>query len=578
MRSVRGKLLIISFILLVVPGLVIGSMSYLSAKSSLDDSGRTMIKNAVTMALQMIDGYQQQVEDGDLTLEQAQEQVKVHLLGEMQEDGTRPNTNPVDLGENGYFVILDEEGNEVAHPSLEGQNVLDVQDVDGSYFVQKQIETAQNGGGFVTYSWGFPDDPDRIGEKIMYNELDPNWGWVVTAGSYMEDFNAESNSILWMLVWTIAASLVVGTIIIILLSNHLSKPINAVKNQLNRLSDNDLTGSFEEMNRKDEIGELGSSLIKMKANLSAMIQRIQQVSHTLAASSEELTASAEETNRATEQIAGSIQLISENAETQTEQAASSQKSVYGISEGISGIKDHLISAGESTETTAIKVSEGKDRVMNTEAKINDIQEKSQRASGAIQQLGGKSAEIGNIVSLITAVAEQTNLLALNAAIEAARAGEHGKGFAVVADEIRKLAEQSGRSASQIQELIFEIQTGIQESVTYMKDGEISVSAGMEAMNLTGESFNEIEKASAVISEAARNVLKSVTDLDQRTASMVESTARTTEMIEHSSAESQSIAAASEEQSASMEEVAASSAALSQMAEELSGIVGEFKVS
>ncbi|KIL46702.1 hypothetical protein KP77_28290 [Jeotgalibacillus alimentarius] len=92
------------------------------------------------------------------------------------------------------------------------------------------------------------------------------------------------------------------------------------------------------------------------------------------------------------------------------------------------------------------------------------------------------------------------------------------------------------------------------------------------------SFNEIEKASAVISEAARNVLKSVTDLDQRTASMVESTARITAMIEHSSAESQSIAAASEEQSASMEEIAASSAALSQMAEELSGIVGEFKVS
>ncbi|WP_227394519.1 methyl-accepting chemotaxis protein [Jeotgalibacillus aurantiacus] len=576
MRSVRGKLLSISFILLVIPGLVIGSISYFSAKNSLDASGQTMIKNAVTMAIQMIDGYQQQVDAGEITLEEAQEQVKTYLLGEMQTDGTRPNTNPVDLGENGYFVVLDEQGNEIAHPSLEGENVLDVQDVDGSYFVQEQIETAQNGGGFVTYSWAFPDS-DRIGEKIMYNELDPNWGWVVTAGSYMEDFNAESNSILWMIGWTIGASLIIGAVLIILLSNHLSKPIVAVKNQLNRLSENDLTGSFAAFNRKDEIGELGASLVKMKDNLNAMIQRIQQVSHTLAASSEELSASAEETNRATEQIAGSIQLISENAETQTEQAASSQETVYGISEGISTIKNHLVSAGESTETTAAKVAEGKERVLNTEEKMNDIQETSKRASGAIQQLGGKSEQIGNIVSLITAVAEQTNLLALNAAIEAARAGEHGKGFAVVADEIRKLAEQSSRSASQIQDLIFEIQTGIQESVKYMNEGEFSVSAGMDAMNLTGESFNEIEKASAVISEAARNVLKSVTELDQRTALMVETAAKTTEMIEHSSAESQSIAAASEEQSASMEEVAASSAALSHMAEELSEIVAEFKI-
>ncbi|AYC30081.1 methyl-accepting chemotaxis protein [Paenisporosarcina cavernae] len=577
MRSVRGKLLSITFILLLVPSLLIGTISYITAKNSLNESGQTMIKNAVTQAIQMIDGYQQQVDAGEITLEEAQEQVKTYLLGEKQADGTRPNTNPIDLGKNGYFVVYDEQGNEVAHPSLEGKNVIDVKDVNGKFLVQEQIKAAQNGGGFVQYSWAFPDNPDRIGEKIMYNDLDPNWGWVVTAGSYMEDFNAQSNSILWILAWTIGISLIVGAVIIYLLSNHLSRPINAVKHQLNRLSENDLTGTFEPFKRKDEIGELGNSLAKMKDNLSAMILRIQEVSHTLAASSEEVTASAEETNRASEQIASSIQLISENAETQTQQAGSSQEAVHEISEGIRGIKDHLVATQQSTETTSLKVAEGKNRVVNTEEKIHDIQEKSHRASLSIQQLGDKSTEIGNIVSLITAVAEQTNLLALNAAIEAARAGEHGKGFAVVAGEIRKLAEQSGNSASQIQELIFDIQNGIEESVTFMKDGEESVSAGILAMNLTGESFNEIEKASSVISEAANNVLQAVKTLDQRTASMVESTAKTAEMIEHSSAESESIAAASEEQSASMQEVAASSAALAKMAEELSGIVAEFKL-
>nr|WP_062320082.1 cache domain-containing protein [Halolactibacillus sp. JCM 19043] len=126
--NIRKKLLIITTLLLLLPSLTIGMVSYYSASDHLNTSGETTIQNAVEMALQLIDSMDQQVKSGQLTLEEAQEQVKVYLLGERQADGTRPVTSTIDLGKNGYFVIYDQEGLEVAHPTIEGENVWDVQD------------------------------------------------------------------------------------------------------------------------------------------------------------------------------------------------------------------------------------------------------------------------------------------------------------------------------------------------------------------------------------------------------------------------------------------------------------------
>ena len=140
-------------------------MSYKSANEGLDAAGKLTIQNAVTMAMQTIDALNKEVEGGKLGLEEAQERVKIYLLGEMQQDGTRPINNDINLGKHGYFVVYDEEGNEVAHPTLEGKNVWDVQDKDGQYLVREQIKAAQNGGGFTTYSWNFPDESSTDSAK-----------------------------------------------------------------------------------------------------------------------------------------------------------------------------------------------------------------------------------------------------------------------------------------------------------------------------------------------------------------------------------------------------------------------------
>lgn len=575
--NIRRKLLVITMLFLLVPSLTIGLVSYYSASAHLNSAGETTIKNAVEMALQLIDAMDQQVQSGQLTLEEAQEQVKVYLLGERQPDGTRPVTSPIDLGENGYFVIYDQEGLEVAHPTIEDQNVWDVQDRDGQFLVQDQIQSALDGGGFTTYAWSFPDAPDRIGDKIMYNALDPNWGWVVTAGSYMEDFNEGSRDILWTVAMTTVVALFAGIIISVIFANHISRPIKSIRAYLLDLSQNKLDMQDLNYKRKDEINDLAESLNLMKNNLSEMIGKISSVSHTLAASSEQLSASSEETNKATEQIATSIMSVSESSERQSQMAQQSMMTVETIAERIKSIEDSISRVNTSAETSAERVERGQEGIKASEKVMTNIKNTTANVSTSVHKLGEESQQIGKIINVITDISEQTNLLALNAAIEAARAGEHGKGFAVVADEVRKLAEESSQSATDIRTLIEKIQIEIEKSVGMMKENETVVIEGQQKIEGTGKAFDAIQSATTDIVLRTKEMIGAIQSISQGATDMVKRSQETTDDVMQSASDVETVAAASEEQSASMEEIAASSESLSHMAEELSDIVNQFKL-
>jgi methyl-accepting chemotaxis protein len=197
------------------------------------------------------------------------------------------------------------------------------------------------------------------------------------------------------------------------------------------------------------------------------------------------------------------------------------------------------------------------------------------SSGVIKELESKSNQIGEIVDIITNIADQTNLLALNAAIEAARAGEHGRGFAVVADEVRKLAENSGTAASQIAELLTEIKNGTHEAVSSMDAGSQTVEDGVTALTGTVEAVQKIVEESNRIAVMAENIAAAA---EEQSASIEEVTATVDEVAsisQEAAAGTQQTSAAMEQQSATVQEISKSSQLLAEMASDMQEIVGKY---
>lgn len=575
--KIRGKLITISLLLLALPSLIIGISSYLSAKSSLDELGATGLKNNVVMATQMIDLLDKEVKKGELTLEQAQEAVKTKLLGEKQSDGTRTLDTNVDMGSHGYFFILDEKGTALAHPVREGENMIDSQTPSGLYSTKEIIGLAQKGGGFINFDFEVPGEAGNLQPKIIYAEQDPNWGWVITSGSYLMDFNSGAKSLLTVLVIVLSSSLLIGTIISLIFSSHLAKPIGLITDQVSKVANGDLTSESLKIRNQDEIGELSTYINQMTHNLKEMIHNVSNASLQVAGTSEQLSASSEETSKLVQQVAESIQEVASGAETQVDSTSQANDAVAIISDRITEIVSYVESVNESSNKTADEAENGNNVINRTIDHMRKIQQQTSSTADMVNVLGDKSNEIGKIVSMITSVAEQTNLLALNASIEAARAGEHGQGFAVVANEVRKLAEQSRDATNQISSLIDDIQQDIKQSVAAMNEGRNSVDGGIELVDEAGASFKGIVSAVRDVSNQIEEVSVAVQDMSSGTASMVKTIDETARIASESASYTENIAAAAEQQSASVEEITSVSEMLAKMAEELQDSVSAFKI-
>jgi methyl-accepting chemotaxis protein len=204
-----------------------------------------------------------------------------------------------------------------------------------------------------------------------------------------------------------------------------------------------------------------------------------------------------------------------------------------------------------------------------------VRDASVEASAAIRDLGTKSQRIGGIVDTITAIAEQTNLLALNAAIEAARAGEQGRGFAVVAEEVRKLAEESQRAASSIAELVNEIRTETERTITVVEAGAERGELGAIAVAEAREAFDRIFESVEVVSKRVGGVSAAVEQIAAGAAQVSGDISEVAAVAEESSASAQQVSASAQQTSASTQQIAASAQDLSQTARELDALVGRF---
>jgi len=373
-------------------------------------------------------------------------------------------------------------------------------------------------------------------------------------------------------------SIFIGIILVLFVRRKISVPLMAMVDVSQTIANGDLSQNDSPVTSKDEIGQLAASNNLMKNNLRSLLGRIQENSEHLSAAAEELSASTEEVSASTTEMANHANDTLHSSKFAAQSASESALAMEETATGVQRIAESTQSLHESSGKTYQTALAGGKIIDQASNQMTTINRSSTMVNELVQRLSKQTGEIENITNVITAITEQTNLLALNAAIEAARAGEHGKGFAVVADEVRKLAEESKISANQIVDLIHEIKVDMADVEKAAAESLTSVSDGVKVIGQAGTSFEEIvsavEKMNIQIEEISATSEEISASAEQVSASANEIATGTT----NASANIESIAAAIEEQTATMEQVSGVAIELSQNALELQDEIQKFKLS
>ncbi|MFS0726954.1 methyl-accepting chemotaxis protein [Paenibacillus sp. 1P07SE] len=577
--TIRKKLLWMSFFLLTVPILAMGIISYKTAHEETTALIENGLRGNVNLAIETMIVLDRAVQDGLVSLEEAQNTFRVMLLGERQADGTRPINDALDLGPNGYFFVLDDAGTLLAHPKREDDNIWDERADDGTYYIQDLIAAGQAGGGFVYYDWALPvtEDAGKSALKVSYAKQAPVWGWIISAGSYMQDFNEGQKRILGNLIWTLVFCLLIGSLVLYLFANHIAKPVMRMARQAEQMADGDLSGDEVPEGRKDELGVLARSFNHLLHNLRDLAGNQMLSANALAASSRSLSGVIAETTQAIHQTSQAIAEVSGNAETQAGSIEESSRAMEEMAGGIQRIAGTSSQAFEASSGTLEQAERGGELIRRSSEQMGSVSRTVAQLGSVVQQLSDRSASIGQIVEAIGGIAKQTNLLALNAAIEASRAGEHGKGFAVVAAEIRKLSEQTAEQSGQIAALIEGIRHEIGQAAVSMAQGEQEVAQGVEAMQETGDAFARILEATRSVVRQVEETSAAAEEMSASSEQIAASLQEMERMATHTSGAAQSVSAASEEQLAVMEDIASSAVRLNEMAGSMKELAGKFRM-
>ena len=398
------------------------------------------------------------------------------------------------------------------------------------------------------------------------------------AGAPVSEVEAASSMLLRVMVGISVVVILIAAAMIVVVAQKLTNPIRALREECAVINSGDLRKDGATIDSNDELGDLARGFDQMRKTMRSLLNNIKGQSERVASASEELTASAHQSAEAANQVAISITEIAAGVSEQSTEAAGADKVVAGIAERADGIARKSDEIANVSEGAVEKVGEGRASIRDVVGHMNKINETTQTIQNSIQLLAKGSEEIQSIVEMISSIAGQTNLLALNAAIEAARAGEHGRGFAVVADEVRKLAEQSEQSSRKIADLVTRNRADMEQAVTAGEEGSASVANGMQAVESADAVFEAISGSISELSAGVDAVSQSIRSMANESQSMRASMDSIKGISKKNSDEAQTVSAATEEQSASMQEVAAASRELASLATDLQNAVGKFKLS
>ncbi|BAU28737.1 methyl-accepting chemotaxis protein [Aneurinibacillus soli] len=384
----------------------------------------------------------------------------------------------------------------------------------------------------------------------------------------------------WFLLVT---NVMIGLMVIVIMSMLVLlyrkiKPLSDVATKMQELanSEADLTVRLS-YTGKDEVGQIVRSFNTMLSGLQGLIRQVVVTTEQAASACGTLATQAQKTEQASQHISGTVQEVAAGSDSQLQGAEETARAMEEIAAGVQRIAESSSLVSEAAIHTTKGARDGNHTIQKVVTQIGSIHNSVSHSASVVQKLGERSAQIGQIVEVITDIANQTNLLALNAAIEAARAGEHGKGFAVVADEVRKLAEQSKVSAEQISNLIQEIKTNTIQAVETMQKGTEDVEEGMIIVQQSGEAFehilHSIEQVAGQIQEVSA-ASEEISASTEEVSAAVEDGARVSkEAADHS----RQVAALSMEQMEMIQDVSSSLQQLEEIAQNLHGMVYKFKI-
>ncbi|MGL5490688.1 MAG: methyl-accepting chemotaxis protein [Shewanella sp.] len=498
--SLRNKLLLLSLFPLIFTLLVLITLSYYVEQESLAEE-------VVTFRTKLVGERKQQIKEAtEIAAGIVQYQLSLKDKGNVNQA-----LRDIRFGSAGYFFMYDSQGKNIFHalmPNLEGQNKIDMTDPRGTKIIVGLLDAAKRGDGNFSYYYQKPNTNEQI-EKISFVMMVPGTDWMLGTGAYIDDIEAvvedyrqtvtEQMAEKSLMILLIALVLTGGTAFVIMVAAH--RMVVPIKNMADNLNDiakgeGDLTKRLS-VKGEDEIAQLGRAF-------NLFVDKLQHIIGDVANATAKVKTAANAIHDQTKVM--SSQLLSHNNETDQVVTA-----ITEMSSTASEVAQNTTQVAEATQAATGDVANAQRCVDASLEEIAALMEQINHAAGSIKSLSEQSQKINSVLSVIGGIAEQTNLLALNAAIEAARAGEQGRGFAVVADEVRNLASRTQASTLEINEMLSALHKLVSQAVKTMDESQQSCVRSVESSRAISESLGSVTSAVTAINDMSTQIATAATE-------------------------------------------------------------------